>query len=252
MNCIHKLSVVGLLGCLSSVSSVQSAEMSVADVRMQSGRQALVVVSGSVQNELTYGVTTMVELIPRAGAKGTVEFTTVGVAKPKTRGSYAIHRNLDRPDEVRTQRAENTAVDIAQQGDPWPDRGTFKVFDTDRTFSRRQNGTVDDNGTFLAESLTFAGVLSSFPIKASPNAEGVWDVLLVTSDGSSSWAGAPTQLLAGTITVARDACMRDRDCMDRDPCTVDKCVSGACQHVRSEGPCGGRKPGKDRNDGRNR
>jgi len=147
------------------------AELAVADLTLPPGATSDVVVSGSVDGEATFGVTIVVEIAPRTGSTGTVQFT----ASPP--------------------------VDIAQVDDPWPGVGTFTRFDTDSTASMILNGSVDDNGTYFAEPTTFSGELVRFPIATSLDADGVWDVHLSTSAGDSDWEGLPTTLRSGIIRV---------------------------------------------------
>jgi hypothetical protein len=84
-----------------------------------------VVVSGTVESQSTFGVTVLVELVPRAGSVGTLTFT---VAPP---------------------------VDVFQIGDPWPGVGTFTTYDTNSTGSVLLNGCVDDNGSYIPGLLNF-------------------------------------------------------------------------------------------------
>jgi len=112
-----------------------------------------------------------VELVPRAGVTGLVVFTP---AFP---------------------------VDVEQLSDPWPGAGTFSPFDTDATASSTLNGSVDDNGSFLPANVTFSGPLSRFPVLASADAAGVWDVYLATSAGLSSWEGIETGLWSGMLQI---------------------------------------------------
>lgn len=154
-----------------SVTTVQGAELSVSDVIMSPGMTANVVVSGNIAGESTYGVCVQLEIVPRAGATGTVEFTSAASA------------------------------DVVQLGDPWPGAGVFSAYDTDATESLILNGHLDDDGSFVAEPVIFSGALASFPVVASADAEGVWDVLLSTSAGDSNWEGLTTSLTAGTIVA---------------------------------------------------
>jgi len=151
--------------------SAPAAELSVGDVHMVQGTVAALVVFGNISGESTFGVTILLELVPRAGATGTVEFTSA------------------------------PTMDIAQVGDPWPGVGTFSPFDTDLTGSATINASVDDNSTFVAEEVTFSGALTSFSVVASADAQGVWDVLLLNPRGESGWTGLATTLTGGTITV---------------------------------------------------
>jgi hypothetical protein len=238
------LGEVGLLGWLLCGAAVNAAELSVAGLKIRPDSNGLVVVSGAIDNESTYGVTVMLEITPRPGSTGNVEFTPVLVEKLAERGSFSIHRKTGRLDEVRVATQAQPSVDIVQLGDPWPDQGTFSAYDTDLSESRRLNGIVDDNGTFVRAPIKFAGSLAAFPIVASADADGIWDVSLSIPAGDSSWVGITTNLTGGTITVAADACVTDRDCYDGDPCTADTCDSGTCEHTQRQRPCNGREPVK--------
>lgn len=176
------------------------AELSVGDVTMLSGATADVVVSGTVANEITFGLTLIVEITPRVGNVGTVTFTS------------------------------SPPIDIAQVGDSWPGAGTFSGFDTDSPgFSSTLNAAVDDDGRFLCDTpVSFSGALAKFPIIASSTAVGVWDVVLSTSFGDSLWECGATTLLAGTVTVSSAECVIDTDCDDLVACTDDTCSTGSC------------------------
>lgn len=209
-----------------------------------------IVVSGSIDNESTFGVTIMLELVPRPGSVGTVEFTPVRTATPQRRGSVSIHARSGRPDEVRVSRKAASDVDVAEIGDPWPNQGTFSPFDTDRTASPTLNGAISDNGTFIASAVAFHGTLSVHPIRVSPDAYGIWDVTLATSRGSSGWEGMPTVLRDATITISSKACATRSDCNDDDDCTADSCQAGVCAHSRSNNSCVNGKPVRKRGSSR--
>lgn len=219
-----------------------AAELSVGDTMVRPNGKGRIVVSGSIDNESTFGVTIMLELVPRPGSVGTIEFTPVRTATPQRRGSVSIHAMTDRPDEVRVRRTAAADVDVAEIGDPWPDQGTFSSFDTDRTDSPTLNGVMSDNGTFIASPVAFQGTLSVHPIRVSPDARGIWDVTLATSHGSSGWEGIPTVLRDATIVISSRACASRSDCNDDDDCTVDSCEAGVCRHDRSNNSCVNGKP----------
>ena len=227
---------IGLGGVLLLGSNLPAAELSVADLKIRPHGQGQVVVSGTIDGESTFGVTVMVELTARPESTGTLEFTPVLAPVPAQRKSFSVHRRPGRLEEVRVAEVRRPEVDIVQRGDPWPDQGTFSAFDTDNTGAPTLNGAVDDNGTFVAEPVSFSGTLSVFPVRASKGACGVWDVTLTTSKGDSGWEGVETTLVAGTITVTPDACASNRDCRDRDPRTVDSCEAGTCRHTAQQGP----------------
>lgn len=152
------------------------ASLVVNAIALSSGSQGNVAVLGSIEGDATFGVTIMVEVRTREGNVGTVSFTP---ASP--------------PD---------SPTDIVQIGDPWPGAGLFTPFDTDLAGSSQLNGSVDDDGNHVPVPLTYTGILSSFPVQASPDAEGVWDVVLETTLGDSEWEAVPTTLRAGSITVS--------------------------------------------------
>jgi hypothetical protein len=188
-------------------TQLRAAELSVGNLSMTQGGSEMVVVSGTLSAESTYGVTIYVELVPRAGALGTVSFT----AAPPT--------------------------DVTQLGDPWPGLGTFSAYDTDITGMASLNGSVDDDGVFLSAPVTYAGPLTGFPVEASLDAEGVWDVVLGTSVGNSGWEALTTTLVSGTVTVTQAECFGDADCDDAVGCTDDACVIGSCVNTVNHTNC---------------
>lgn len=152
-------------------AGAHAADLSVGNVTIVQGGMMNVIVSGNIAGESTIGVTIQLEIVPRAGAVGTVEFSTA----PPT--------------------------DIVQLGDPWPAAGTFSIFDTELTSSTTLNGVVDDNGSYDSLAVTFSGAMASFPVTASADADGEWDILLSTSEGASTWCGLATTLVSGTVTA---------------------------------------------------
>ena len=128
-------------------------------------------------------------------------------------------------------------MDIIEGEDPWPSVGAFSAFDTDSTASTMLNGVVSDNGTFLPAPLVFSGDLAEFPVIASADADGVWDVLLTTSQGASGWEGVTTGLTAGTLTVTNDACILHTECDDTNECTDNACVAGLCVFTNNTLAC---------------
>lgn len=140
-------------------------------MELVAGDKGDIVVSGVINGESTFGVTVLVAVMPRQGNTGFLIFTT------------------------------SPPVDIVGKDDPWPNAGLLTVFDTHLTGSPRLNGAVNDNGIFLPAPVTFSGDMLHFPVSASVDATGIWDVSLVTNVGSSSWEGLETTLVAGTITV---------------------------------------------------
>jgi hypothetical protein len=179
----------------------------------------------------------MLELVPRQGSRGSVSFTSVPAGHAQGRPSFVIHKTSKNEDAVRINQVRRAGVDIRQLEDAWPEVGSFTAFDTQQAGAPVLNGAVDDNGTFVAAPLTFSGGMASFPVKASPDARGVWDVTLRTSAGDSSWEGLETTLTGGTIAIGRGVCEQHRDCDDGDPCTRDICRAGTCAHVPDKRAC---------------
>ncbi|RME40337.1 MAG: hypothetical protein D6788_03530, partial [Planctomycetota bacterium] len=197
-----------IVAVLLAAGPLQAAELSVTSISLTPGGTGTVVVAGNIAGESTFGYTILVELVPRAGNTGTVTFTP---APP---------------------------VDVTEINDPWPGAGTFSPFDTDSSGSLTQNGAVSDNGTFVPGALTFTGDLAGFPVVASTDASGTWDVVLTTASGTSSWEGLTTTLIAGTVTVAGTPCVVDTDCDDGNPCTDNICdATGTCQTINNTAPC---------------
>jgi hypothetical protein len=189
-------------------SAAQAADLSVGDVTMPPGATANVVVSGSIAGETTYGVTVLIEIVSRGGNTGTVTFTP---APP---------------------------VDVSQAGDAWPAAGTFTPFDTDSPgFSATLNGSVDDDGVFLGAAVSYTGPLSTFPVVASSDASGVWDIVLTTSSGNAAWENVTTTRTPGTLTVTSADCFVDGDCDDSVACTDDACVGGNCVNAPNDANC---------------
>lgn len=205
----RRLLRVALFTILLAGADVEGAELRVGSVAVLAGTNAEVVVSGTVAGEVTFGLTILVEIVPRVGSTGSVTFTP------------------------------SPPVDIIQAGDPWPG-GTFSAFDTDSPgFSDTLNGSVDEDGIFVCSSaLTFSGPLTTFPFSASADAGGVWDVRLSTSAGDSGLECVETTtLVAGTITVSPTECLVDGDCDDFVSCTDDTCVSGTCTFSGNDTNC---------------
>ena len=134
----RRLLRVALFTLLLAGAVVEGADLRVGSVATLAGTNAEVVVSGTVAGEATFGVTILVEIVPRVGNTGSVTFTP------------------------------SPSVDITQAGDPWPG-GTFSTFDTDSPgFSNSLNASVDDDGVFVCSSeLIYSGPLSTFPFSAS-------------------------------------------------------------------------------------
>ncbi|NQU21931.1 MAG: PEP-CTERM sorting domain-containing protein [Candidatus Nealsonbacteria bacterium] len=148
----------------------QAAELSIGSVIMAPDAVDMLIVSGHIDGESAPSVTCLLEIIPREGNIGILEFTA---APPG---------------------------DVAQLGDPWLGSGAFVAWDTDESGSWAINGSLCDSG-LPPDSVVYSGELSSFPIVASADAEGIWDVTLSTSLGDSSWEGLTTTLVAGTVRV---------------------------------------------------
>ncbi len=172
---LGRLTIVrrGLVFAVAMVFAVRShvlaAELSANDVTMEPGTTAAVVVSGTIAGEAAYAVEISLLISRRPTTAGTVQFTP---APP---------------------------VDIVQVGNPWPRPGFFEGFDTDRSLTPLYNGSVANGGTFFPEPVTYSGPLASFPVIASEDADGVWDVVLYSS--GSTWVPVPTTVSYGTITV---------------------------------------------------
>lgn len=240
--------VAVIAGCLLSWSGVEAAELSVGDLKMQPSGTAKAVVSGKIDGECTFGWSVMLELVPRKGNTGTVTFTTVPSGLPEKRAPFVVRENPGHLATVRLEQIPEPEDDIEQVVDVWANAGTFTPFDTQRTGSVTLNGAVDENGTFVGAPVTFAGVLARFPIVASADAGGIWDLMLSTSAGDSSWEGVKTRLINGSVTISVIACLADRDCDDRDPCTNDACKAGTCRHVPNrDGACRERELSRKRN-----
>ncbi len=153
-----------------------AASLSVRKLHLTPGEIGTATVEGRVENESTYGLTILVEIVPIGGNRGSVVFTP------------------------------SPPVDVTQLGDPWPGMGTFSPFDTDfKGLSPTLNGAVDDNGTFVPSAFTYSGLIAGFPIAASNDATGIWEIRLSTSAGESGWEGLATTLENGVITVPGDA-----------------------------------------------
>ena len=220
-------------------TGARGAELVVSDLAIRPGFVSGVIVSGAIENEATFGVTVRLELVPRSGSVGTVVFSQVvpgGGFEPA--GTFTESANHG-PDRAGVIPSPSTEEDVESLGDPWPQNGTLTFFDTDKTGSATLNGVVTDNGTYVPSSIRFSGELAGFPVAASVGASGVWDVVLSTSVGESSWEGVATVLRAGTITVTLKACIFHAECEDGDPCTADSCSSGQCHRTLKAGDCAG-------------
>lgn len=242
----HGWLMIAALGWLPVSSGAWAAEMSAGDLVMRPNGSADVVVSGSIDGESTFAWTVMLELIPRAGNRGTVAFTQVPAGRPHRRPSFTVVKSAGRSDAVKVLQSRRPGVDIRRLGDAWPGAGSFTAYDTQQAGSNTLNGAVDDNGTFVANSTTFSGPLAVFPVRAGASARGVWDVVLWTAAGESGWEAVQTRLTGGTIVISRDACEMRRDCDDHDRCTDDTCRAGTCEHVRNDAACSEAKPPKNR------
>lgn len=176
----NRILLIGLLTLGRFGSALgQVASLSVSNLDIAPGDRGVVVVSGDIDGLSSFGVTILIELVPRPESVGIVAFTS---APP---------------------------VDVHQRGDAWPSTGTFSPFDTNSiSFSSLLNAAVDDDGRFLCDTpVTYSGPLVGFPIVSSGNATGVWDVHLSTRIGNSIWecdTPLATSLASGTITVFAD------------------------------------------------
>jgi hypothetical protein len=181
-----------------------SSTISVVSRAMPPGSTVDAVVLGAILDETAASVDVLLEILPRAGNTGTLEFTP--------------------------------AFDIVELDNPWGATGTFSAFDTGAIgFSATLNGSV--HGTFSPSLLTFDGSLTAFPIVASADANGTWDLALVTSVGASGWDGVLTALSPGTIFISASSCVFDSDCDDNNSCTSEICVAGTCEFTTIVGAC---------------
>lgn len=168
--------IKGALGT-ADITIIGAAGLAASDVWVPAGRKTQIVVSGDLDDRNTFGVTILLELAPLEGAVGTVIFTPP------------------------------PPVDIVQAGDPWPGVGVFIRLeaDEDMAVSATQNGSSDDNGTYIAAPLTFRGALSAFPVVADEGASGAWNIRLVANGRESSWEGLPTTLTEATLWIVDPA-----------------------------------------------
>ncbi len=189
--------VTGSLGW-ASVTVVETS-LRAQDTMMPAGRTAHVAVRGTITGQSTFGVSLLVEIVPRPGNIGQVTYS------------------------------EAPPVDIEQGMDPWPGAGTFSPYDTASPgFSGTLNGSVDDDGEYLGSPLSFIGLLASFPVRSSADASGVWDVILETSVGNSSWEGVATSLQHGTVRIVAFADGDGNGAIDvRDFYEFQTCYTGA-------------------------
>ncbi len=176
--------VTGTLG--TAGVTIGAASLQAIDMVLPAGRTAEALVRGSITGLSTFSLTVLLEIVPREGVSGTVTFTPT------------------------------PPVDIVQRGDPWPEGGMFSAFDTDApAFSDTFNGSVDDDGSFLGDPVTFTGPLTGFGVIASDEAAGVWDLMLTSTSNvgqpvSSSWDFLDTTLIHGTLRIV-DPGDRDGD-----------------------------------------
>ncbi|MHC4092741.1 MAG: choice-of-anchor Q domain-containing protein, partial [Planctomycetota bacterium] len=167
--------VTGLVVLLAASATSEAAELAVNSITIGPGQTDAVVVSGDVDVPC-FGVTLMVVISPQGGNTGTSEFTP-------------------------------GPADIVQLGHPWSTQGAIILFDADDIGFPTENFYSDSNTSFLNEPVTFSGPLASFPVVASSDASGVWDVFLssVNLALDSTWDATPTistTRISGTITVS--------------------------------------------------
>lgn len=206
----------GLLAC---TGRLDAADLAVSGVTLAPGSTASVVVSGAIVAELASSIEVVLQIVPQADAVGTVTFTPAVTAGD---------------------------VDIAQfplpQADPWAGAGNFIPLDTNMSFSDVLNGATLDNGD-VPVLVTFSGNLFSFPIVASANAVGTWDIRLDNITAlPSGWFGngldpIPGNITNGTITVSQSLCNSNAECNDNDPCTDNICIDFACTFPTNTDPC---------------
>lgn len=167
----RRLRLVSALVATVWAAQAQAADLIVWSVTMQPGMSTSVYVSGSITAESTYGLTVVAEIVPREGNVGELRFTS------------------------------SPPVDVSAIQHPWPGVGGFTPYDTDLTYSRTLNGCIYDNGTFVPAPVDFEGTLVRFPVRATADARGVWDLVLSTSVADSNWEGLSTRLVSATVTV---------------------------------------------------
>ncbi len=177
---LRKGVVPAVVAVLVGVVVAEAADIAVEDLSLAPGETGTLVVSAAIADEETWGITILVEILPRAGNTGTLEFT---LAPP---------------------------TDIALLGDVWEGNPfpelRFSTFDTDLG-SPSLNATGLDNGTLQPALVTWSGQHAGFPVVASADASGVWDVTLSTSVGASLWElPATSNLTDGTVTVSAFSC----------------------------------------------
>lgn len=194
--------ILSVLGSL-SVKVLQTASMSSSDVSLVAGRRAEAWVYGSLEGGMTFGTTVMMQITASDGALGTLRFTA---APP---------------------------VDVVQMEDPWPGFGTFTAFDTNAAGTGPTlNGSVDDNGAFVPVLLNYHAALSAFPLQASAEAEGEWELRLATATGESHWEGIATALHTGVVRIVElgdgdgDSAVDLRDWSEMQNCFTGVEVTG--------------------------
>jgi hypothetical protein len=162
--------ILGAMGG-ASIAIAESTQIWVSKITMLPGRTATVRTSGEIAGEATFGVTLLLEIAPRVGAGGTVTFTP------------------------------SPPVDLTEAGDPWPNAGLFSAYDTDLASSVMRNGSISDNGTFVATPLLYFGPLLDCPVTASADSVGTWDVRFFEEGLQSGWEGIPTPQTIGSIRI---------------------------------------------------
>lgn len=209
----HKIIYTIMYSLLFTVGVAQAATISVSSITLAQNNTSQIVVFGSINGEAADGVTILVELIPQIGAVGMVTFSPA---------------------------ASTLDEDILEISSPFAG-GSFDGLDTNDTFSLFKNGSTRDSGA-TPQPTIFDGALSMFPIVASVDALGVWDIKLRIQSPSSASVWNPsssiiTTLTEGTITVTESFCNNNDQCNDGNPCTNDVCTSGICNNVNNTLPC---------------
>lgn len=196
---------VDVTGSLISAFVDVGPDLSAVDVHMPAGGMAEVWIIGKIAQQESIGVTILARIEEQQESIGSVTYT---LAPP---------------------------VDIAQRGDPWPGTGTFSALDTNALgLSPTLNGSVDDNGTFQPAVTDYSGPLVSFPITASSDAAGVWDIRLCEEpcgieDGSfwNSTLGIPTARRHGIVRIVELGDGDDNQTIDlRDRSEFLACFTG--------------------------
>ncbi len=213
---IRKTQLAITLVLLACAGASRAAEISVASTTVPQGGTTNIIASGSIDGSATGGpdgdadgVMIIVELVPQAGTTGSVTFTPA---------------------------ANPTQEDIVELTNPFAG-GTFSGEDTNDTLDVMRNSSQRSSGAVPA-STTFSGTLTQFPIIASADATGVWDIKLSITFPAQASRWIPnggvttTNLIEGIVTVTiPEFCNNDSDCDDLNACTDDTCSATTSECV---------------------